>query len=450
MTRYGPDGKSYAENETVPAIFPNSDFPFGGKTYKKFNAALDAFGALPRKKIEAYSDVKRALLQRHLWAVFDATTPHRNPQFRNVVRSHSANRAEAQKKLATLIRRLALTKAQILALPDTRAATVKSAGFPQRHDPKDPFKPFLPADLYAKESSWVCLGKVSRPVPAVHHSGTNQWRSAFLPFMRAPGGRKETLKCIERHNNKKVFPVGTQFALITQTFLISDEGEMILSPLISEIQLRAYVIVNLSAREARPKATQCMAEFVMQPRQLMQGKAVMKAVKPKERRFEPPTGNPKADPFETGYIAKTPRLTTCIGCHNAAGRSGLGLIGRHSLKEANPVEIGRATSARKRDDYTWKTLRGLWRADVKQKDADPATDAAPKTTAAEQPATKTDPTRLVARFSSMTNHRDDQAGRLGTIGATHISLCVGSRLILPSRKTGSHQFLRPGTIIGWP
>jgi len=70
------------------------------------------------------------------------------------------------------------------------------------------------------------------------------------------------------------------------------------------------------------------------------------------------------------------------------------------------------TSARKRDDYTWKTLRGLWRVDAKQKDADPATDAAPKTTAAEQPATKTDPTRLVARFLSMAHHRDDQAGRL--------------------------------------
>lgn len=151
MTRYGKDGKAYAENESSPAIYRTSDFPFGGKTYKKFNAALDAFDALPQEKIEAYSDVKRALLQRHLWTVFDATTPNPDPRFRNAVRSHSANRAEAQKKLATLIRRLALTKAQILALPDTRAATVKSAGFPQRHDPKDPFKPFLPADLCAKD-----------------------------------------------------------------------------------------------------------------------------------------------------------------------------------------------------------------------------------------------------------------------------------------------------------
>ena len=33
---------------------------------------MDSFETLPQKKIEAYSDIKRALLQRHLWKVFDA------------------------------------------------------------------------------------------------------------------------------------------------------------------------------------------------------------------------------------------------------------------------------------------------------------------------------------------------------------------------------------------
>ena len=75
MTRYGPDGKAYGANESSPSIFGESDFPFGDKTYKKLNAALDAFGSLPQTKIEAYSDIQRALMQRHLWQVFDATTP---------------------------------------------------------------------------------------------------------------------------------------------------------------------------------------------------------------------------------------------------------------------------------------------------------------------------------------------------------------------------------------
>ena len=41
--------------------------------------------------------------------------------------------------------------------------------------------------------------------------------------------REETLDYIRKLNNRKVFPVRTQFALIGQAFLISDQGEIILS-----------------------------------------------------------------------------------------------------------------------------------------------------------------------------------------------------------------------------
>jgi hypothetical protein len=132
MTRYGQDGKSYAENENSPSIFYFSRFPFGDKTYKKFTAALDAFAALPQAKIEAYSEVKRALLQRHLWKVFDVTFP---PNYQGYSRRHpdidtwpkySDRRAAVQPKVASLIKKLALTSEQILALPNTLAATVKS------------------------------------------------------------------------------------------------------------------------------------------------------------------------------------------------------------------------------------------------------------------------------------------------------------------------------------
>ena len=74
---------------------------------------------------------------------------------------------------------------QILALPDTRAATVRSGGFAERHDPMDQFKPFLAADLYSKESSWICLGEDGQgfrvgDLPADIHSRKLKWRSAFL------------------------------------------------------------------------------------------------------------------------------------------------------------------------------------------------------------------------------------------------------------------------------
>jgi len=280
MTRYGKVGKSYGENETGPVILAWSVFPFGDKTYEKFNAALDGFAALPQSKIEAYSDIKRALLQRHLWKAFDATIPHS-------WRRHNERRAAVQPKIASLMQRLALTGAQIRAIPNTLAATVKFGRFAQRHDPKDHLKPFLAADLYSKESSWICLGEVTNPIPAAQHSDKLLWRSAFLQFIRLPGGRIETLKYLENlKDGAEVFPVGTQFALIEQAFLISDDGELVLSPLIVSVQLRAFLDVNRHFLDTQPKATQCVAEFVMRPRQLMQGNAVMKALTPQDYRFE--------------------------------------------------------------------------------------------------------------------------------------------------------------------
>ena len=114
MTRYGPDGKAYGANESSPSIFNESDFPFDDKTYEKFNAALDAFGALPQEKIEAHSDIQRALMQRHLWHVFDATAPYRwtegDRQFDHD-KSFQDRRDALRPKIASLIQRLALTKA---------------------------------------------------------------------------------------------------------------------------------------------------------------------------------------------------------------------------------------------------------------------------------------------------------------------------------------------------
>ena len=271
---------------------------------------------------------------------------------------------------------------QILAIPDTRAVTVKSGGIALRHDPKDRFKPFLPADLYSKESSWICFGEDYSSIPAHIHSPKLKWRSAFLQFMRVPGGRTETLKYLEKlKKRKKVFPVGTQFALIEQAFLISKDGELILSPLIVSISLRAYLdvnreapyLVNRSARDARLLATQCVAEFVMQPRQLMQGNAVMKAMNPRDYRFETAEGlfpPGEDDPSETGTMPDHTRLNRCMRCHGAAGAKSIGTIGfRHRLflKEGSPEAISKATSTRKRDDGTWKTLRGLWRTGSKKR-----------------------------------------------------------------------------------
>jgi len=394
MTRYGADGKSYAENETSPALFELSDFPFGDKTYKKFNAALDAFAALPLAQVKAYSDVKRALLQRHLWKIFDATLPGRQQQLAATfpdrrfpaVRSHADRRAATRPRIAALIQRLALTRAHILALPHTLTETVESGGFAPAHDPDEMFKPFLPAGLYTKEGSWVCLGEAGVPVPADEHATEFQWRSAFVSFMSVPGGRLKTLQAIGKIKRNGELPVGTRFALVEQAFLISNDCQLILSPLIVSVSLRAYTRLSEteSARPSKPfRAIQSVAEFVMQPRRLMQGSAVMKALKPGDYRYEVDdtgaTGGLTGvdDIFEAGSLAtsvRRSRLHRCSSCHFQAKSSRPKLAGLRTaraalLKEGAPEAIIKATVIKKTEHNTWKQLQALWQADLKNGDA---------------------------------------------------------------------------------
>ncbi len=373
MVRKDSDGKAYSTNEVGPLIYGRSEFPFDNETFPRLTKALERFNALSQAQIESYDTVRRSLLQRHLWVVFDATIPKPNDY---KPPTHLDRRRETQTMLATLIQRVALTEAEILALPDTRAATIKRGGFPQEHDPTDRFKAFLPADLYAIESSWVTLGKVGNP--DTDHARIDRWRSAFFQFVRLPGGREATLEYIKKLNDREVFPVGTQFALIDQAFLISDRGELVLSPVINSIQLRAYLNVTMTALDARPNSTVCVSEFVMQPEQLKKGKFAMRALGPKDFRFQTlsaDTGG-RVDPLEGVSVTKahnrSPSLQRCVFCHerNRPGVRSLGdfmhgdrFADKLTFEPSSPATIAQAVAAAKREDRTWKKLQELWQKD---------------------------------------------------------------------------------------
>ena len=190
MTRW-KDGKAYAQHETSPAVFSWSEFPYDDQTFDKFDAALDAFAALPQEKVEQYSDVQRALMQRNLWELFETTF---NWEWssdwwwdgqRAFQKTHMQRRAVAQPKLASLVKRLALTKAQILELPNTLAATARSGQFAEAHDPASPLKPFLPRDLHSsQESSWICLAEDGEKIPGGPSHLEQEW-SVDVPAVHA-------------------------------------------------------------------------------------------------------------------------------------------------------------------------------------------------------------------------------------------------------------------------
>src|SRR5678816_980932 len=83
-----------------------------GDSYEKALKALDDF--LAHHGETAIKDpVKRAVLQSELWATFD--------QVSDATGGAQAARREIARRCATIIRRLALSDAEIAALPDTYA-----------------------------------------------------------------------------------------------------------------------------------------------------------------------------------------------------------------------------------------------------------------------------------------------------------------------------------------
>ena len=136
--------------------------------------------------------VKRAILQRDLWAVFDRTVA-REPNRRGEP-TYDKERQELQTRLAEVMRRLALSPEEIHSLPDNYGQALASAQFAGEYDPTHRDRPFLPPDLFESLGGpWIAIyaqGPSSEPVAAGHVSTFS--RSSFLVFVRLPGGRKAT------------------------------------------------------------------------------------------------------------------------------------------------------------------------------------------------------------------------------------------------------------------
>jgi hypothetical protein len=228
---------------------------------------------------------------------------------------------------------LALKRSEIESLPNTLRSTVKAKKYPTGFDVDEPTKPFLPSDLIEESSPWVCFGRGSSPVNL--HSKMVRWRSSFLQFIHLPGGRKATIEFIEGWKKPETIPVGTQVALMEKAFLISDEGEMVLSPMTVSIQLRAYPTAEQSLLGA-DSAKQCVAEFISRPRDFMRADALMTPISPTDYRVKVLKGDGgKQDVIELVDDPKTslqPRLQQCVNCHGGAGIRSLGDVARGRLK----------------------------------------------------------------------------------------------------------------------
>ena len=140
------------------------------------------------------------------------------------------------------IRALALSRTEILGLPDSLELAIASGAFPTSFSESHPATTYLPTELADPTGAWVCLGRRDGPAAMTHVANVPFYgRSVFLPCLRAPAGRVATTKflaALQENPRSADVPEGAEVALVRRALLIDEDGEIVPSPLVESIQLR--------------------------------------------------------------------------------------------------------------------------------------------------------------------------------------------------------------------
>jgi hypothetical protein len=185
--REGRDGREYGYDELDPLLWWSTKYLLKTPAYPQVISVLNEFLSAHAEKLIA-DPLKRAILQRDLWAIFDWTT---------TVPNNSKETLDLQIKLAQVIKRLALSPDQIAALPNMYNLATSSRAFAVGYDPNHRERPYLPPDLLERNGPWVQISnRGGRPI-ASSHVDFFSGRSVFLVFMRLPEGPAATLKYLE-------------------------------------------------------------------------------------------------------------------------------------------------------------------------------------------------------------------------------------------------------------
>jgi hypothetical protein len=138
FVRVAADGREYGADRVDPLLWASSTYLLQGSTHTKAVALIDEFIDTHGERL-IHDPLKRAILQRDLWEIFDwleaDRAPYQQPPLTPAAIRKSAD--ELCKPLAMVIARLALTPAEIRSLPDNYAAAARVDA--------------LPPDLFAPE-----------------------------------------------------------------------------------------------------------------------------------------------------------------------------------------------------------------------------------------------------------------------------------------------------------
>jgi len=355
--RTSGDGTEYGSHSLDPLLWFETTYLLEEESTQRALALLDEFTSTGGEEL-IVDPMRRALLQRDLWAVFDWTTLRQD--------TFPEERREFQRRLAEVIGRLALPQEEILALPDNLAAAADAGMFPAAFQPDRPEVPFLPPGLLDPEGGWILIGRDGGPAATSHTVSFPFFgRSAFLVFLRAPGGRQASPAFLERLNNERGSPslastnlTGLEVALVRRAVLIDDHGRLILSPLVESVQLRHYAPL------------QQFYEFQLDRIAFFEEPAG--GLQPVEEEFALFFAH-GIDPFESGFGGRSSPPESCRSCHGGEAYGVQSILSYSRFRFDSPdgeapyltpttvQEEAMSVISWKMQDQTWEILRSFWR-----------------------------------------------------------------------------------------
>jgi hypothetical protein len=357
--RHDAAGREYGRDRIEPLLWRTSKHLLHGDSHDRLLAALKEFIG-GGKEQQITDPLKRAMLQRDLWLVF-SWLEHGREEVHAFPGGRAAKIAAGERlrePLARAIGRVALTAGEIARLPDTYAAAVASGEFAARPELASEERSYLPPDLFAGNGPWVSLGRDDGPIAPTHLLADNPFtNSAFLVFIKLPGGRPATLAYVDRLRAFRgpmfvatpstpkpefpnfspdipQFPPGTEVALVRRALLVTSARDIVVTPIAEAVEVRVYREVPAVATsqlqsamlvDGRVRSRQAAFEFVLSRRRLFDGRSggLHTAV---DGHMLTGFSTHGFDPFDEGFVprmtdaeARRHRSDLCIMCHTLPG-----------------------------------------------------------------------------------------------------------------------------------
>jgi hypothetical protein len=246
--------------------WPRTTYWSEPQTAARLNRLFDEF--LTQKPANRIADpLKRAVMLRDLWAVYDFLTGQNIARFGSL---ETRKRREAMcRRLAKMIESLALTRPEIAVLPDNYAMAVKSGRFAAAHG-FDARRNYLPSGLFARPDEWA---EIDFYQPSLHedlsdrfvtlHTRQFRGRSYFRIFYRFPKGRKQLAAYLKQLRGRGVdwkqaaqngfillkkdapqVPVGTEVALVQFMMTLDKDLRPVPTTIVESVRLRTFASVD--------------------------------------------------------------------------------------------------------------------------------------------------------------------------------------------------------------